>query len=605
MLSSSNKNPFRSEVKLPANSVPHDEEEIPSAPEVPIRTSSSDTKRKSPKSVWQLSCHSLSKTACQKEPFRCNYDESKRICNPVRTEWGEKYSVQWFGSRQLWRTKIVNLLEQTTDGCDLSFAKNIKVFTGKQSASQSIIIAGTIEPTAIDKTRSPDNNVIFKVTYEPRSPLDNSLQVEIAIYRNIITNLVNNRNTPHVTSYLGFQKCTASLKIPADQSKHYYDQLKSIKEDTDESGFILDLYDTTKANLLITERSSGKELFKWLNMETTLRDLLSIIFQVLYTLNCFARIGLQHNDLHYNNIFIEDMGQPITLFYKRNPTEYVELTTRYIAKIYDWDRGSILHPAVPMNLELTGSYCGAYGTCEYYNPKFDYFQFIAFLHQDVLNELVDPSIKPIVKNWFIKLVDWKWYSKLYDRAITHKLGYLEHPTDAELKPVREALRLFVDHKWDDSPFTIRNGSGSDLLPEIFFHPPDELTRTLDMWYPTSESTHQNRIIDETEYEEYEPETTPIFKVWEDELKIDGHHLTEYSGKLAKEISAKIGREFTSDEGDVYSQACWWLCFYRFHRLNISEQKAVVNSPIISDTIDNIWNMFNNRLPIAIPRYTMR
>lgn len=603
MLSSSNKNPFRSEVKLSANPVPHDEEEIPSAPEVPIRTSS-DTKRKSPKSVWQLSCHSLSKTACQKEPFRCNYDESRRICNPVRTEWGEKYSVQWFGSRQLWRTKIINLLEQTTDGCNLSFAKNIKVFTGKQSASQSIIIAGTIEPTAIDRTRSPDNNVIFKVTYEPRSPLDNSLQVEIAIYRNIITNLVNNRNTPHVTSYLGFQKCTASLKIPSDQSKHYYDQLKSIKEDTNESGFILDLYDTTKANLLITERSSGKELFRWLNMETTLRDLLSIIFQVLYTLNCFARIGLQHNDLHYNNIFIEDMGHPITLFYKRNPTEYVELTTRYIAKIYDWDRGSILHPAVPMNLELTGLYCGAYGTCEYYNPKFDYFQFIAFLHQDVLSGMIDPSIKPIVKNWFIKLVDWKWYSKLYDREITHKLGYLEHPTDTELKPVREALRLFVDHKWDDPPFIIRNGSGSDLPPEIFFHPPDELIRTLDMWYPTSESTHQNRMIDETEYEEYEPETTPIFKVWEDELKIDGHNLTEYSGKLAKEISAKIGREFTSDEGDVYSQACWWLCFYRFHRLNVSEQKAVVNSPIISDTIDNIWNMFNNRLPIAIPRYIM-
>jgi hypothetical protein len=64
------------------------------------------------------------------------------------------------------------------------------------------------------------------------------------------------------------------------------------------------------------------------------------------------------------------------------------------------------------------------------------------------------------------------------------------------------------------------------------------------------------------------------------------------------------REFTTEEGDVYNHACWWLCLYQFHRLSLAEQKSLIEFPVISDTIDNIWNMFDNRLPIAIPRYIM-
>lgn len=575
----------------------------PTIPESPKTTTESPGTRRSPKSVWQLACHSLSKVACQKEPFRCRYDKEKQICAPARSEWGEQYSVQWFGSRRLWRDKIIDLLDRVRNGCNISFAENIKVFTSKQSASQSIIISGTIEPTAIDKMRSPNNNVIFKITFSPNNPLDNSLQVEIAIYKNIITRLVNNKNTPHVTSYLGFNQCRDSFKLPSTEIKPYNTQLKEIGNQIDE--FKDKLYNLDEANLLITERSSGIELKKWITKTTLLHDLLSVIFQVLYTLNCFARIGLQHNDLHYGNIFIEDMGQSITLFYKRGPHQYIELTTRYIVKIYDWDRGSILHPAVPSNLELTGIYCKNFSTCEYYNPKFDCFQFVAHLMQYMTENIFGPSDKLELESWLNNVFEQKWFRTIFNSANWARLPYLNKPTDAQFKPVKDVLRLFVDHKWSNSPFTIKSGTGDDLPPEIFFRPPEELTRVQEMWYPVSNLSHQQRDIKAESFEEYEPFINPILKVWEDELRRDDHNLSEYGAKLAAKVSEKIDRKFTDDEGDVYSQACWWLCAYQFHRLDSLQQKALVNFPVVLATIDNIWNMFNNKLPISIPRYVMK
>jgi hypothetical protein len=298
------------------------------------------------------------------------------------------------------------------------------------------------------------------------------------------------------------------------------------------------------------------------------------------------------------------MGQPLTLFYKRGPNQYVELTTRYIAKIYDWDRGSILHPAVPSNLELTKYYCRKYGTCEHYSPKFDPFEFIAILHQRGLNN-VDSSIKATIKQWIIKILDWDWYSKICEREVSHTLSYLERPTDVQFKPVKDALRLFVDHPWIDPPFIVKSGNGDNLPSEIFFQPPQERIRVQEMWNPVTDVTHQSRDIALEGYEEYDPPISPILKTWEDELKLDHHSLSAYGSKLAKEISKKIMREFTTEEGDVYSHACWWLCLYQFHRLSLAEQKSLIEFPVISDTIDNIWNMFDNRLPIAIPRYIMK
>jgi len=299
------------------------------------------------------------------------------------------------------------------------------------------------------------------------------------------------------------------------------------------------------------------------------------------------------------------MGQPLTLFYKRSPHQYVELTTRYIAKIYDWDRGSILHPAVPTNLELTTYFCLDYGTCEFYNPKFDYFQFIAFLHQGI--ELAS-SVKTEIKSWLIKILDWKWYISLFSRDRSHALAYLERPTDAQLKPVKDALRLLIEHSWTDAPFIVRSGTGDDLPPEIFFHPPEKLTRVFETWYPTSTEAHQSRTIEEKRYNDYNDMPLVIMKVWNDEWKKDGITVQDYLKKLVAELDKKTGKNYLNtmdNEARSHKEACFWLCLYKFHRLNLREQKSVASKPLISDLIDNIWNLFDNRLPVAIPRYVMK
>lgn len=66
------------------------------------------------------------------------------------------------------------------------------------------------------------------------------------------------------------------------------------------------------------------------------------LFQLLYTLTCFQEIGLQHNDLHLNNIFVDELTTPIPyISYRISKTTVIILTdVKYVPKIYDFDHSS-------------------------------------------------------------------------------------------------------------------------------------------------------------------------------------------------------------------------------------------------------------------------
>lgn len=69
----------------------------------------------------------------------------------------------------------------------------------------------------------------------------------------------------------------------------------------------------------------------------------SLLFMLMYTLACFQMCGLQHNDLHTSNYFIEEYNPPIPEMFFRVDVNYaVRLTNvRYVPKIYDYDRSSL------------------------------------------------------------------------------------------------------------------------------------------------------------------------------------------------------------------------------------------------------------------------
>jgi len=67
------------------------------------------------------------------------------------------------------------------------------------------------------------------------------------------------------------------------------------------------------------------------------------IFMLVYTLACFQLYGLQHNDLHISNYFIELYSPPIPeIIFRINETDAVILKdVAYVPKIYDYDRSAL------------------------------------------------------------------------------------------------------------------------------------------------------------------------------------------------------------------------------------------------------------------------
>jgi len=191
---------------------------------------------------------------------------------------------------------------------------------------------------------STRNSVIIKASFKATNPLNNSLIVEQKIYENVCKKLLFDQNTPHLMGYLGSYNCAVSnLKLPHDVQEAFNEMRKVLEEEH---------YDTSTVSLLFLEQSPGKQLSKWILMNQDRRDILNVSFQILITLNCFSIVGLRQNDLHFGNIFVEELEEPIVLYYRNSSgNKYVALETTYICKIYDFDRGTIYYPGVPRNTQ--------------------------------------------------------------------------------------------------------------------------------------------------------------------------------------------------------------------------------------------------------------
>src|SRR5437016_3423512 len=89
--------------------------------------------------VLSLPCHALSKAACSKRPT-CKYNEDGQVCEPTDSV---AYSLRWFQSRKAWRNNIKSWISDAS--CSLySYMQNVRVFTAKDSVSNSIIVSGVI-----------------------------------------------------------------------------------------------------------------------------------------------------------------------------------------------------------------------------------------------------------------------------------------------------------------------------------------------------------------------------------------------------------------------------------------------------------------------------
>ena len=264
------------------------------------------------------------------------------------------------------------------NGCYLNTILTDIEFKKPNSASNTVILVGKLK-------YPPYEQVIMKVSQAvDKDAIDNSLYVELEIYTQIINKLYFERITPHVTPYLGTFRCNDFLRsldiLPPTQIRQIKSQWNYITQGNAINYMEPNIF---TANFVVLQMNKGTTLKEFIKTATQ-PELTSILFQVIYTLHCFAKVGLRHNDLHLGNILIETDYPVKTISYFLDPdTVYKVPTNGVFAKIYDFDRGYTSGSTTNFLLENDG-FCQNYGTCNVENPFFDIFSLITNIYFNTL-----------------------------------------------------------------------------------------------------------------------------------------------------------------------------------------------------------------------------
>lgn len=311
----------------------------------------------------------------------------------------------------------VSKFEHKINPCDL---KNIIKYSKTNEGSGSdynTVIFGLLKVNS--------EKVVLKMVFNNKG--DKRKDNDEDLLYNVTNSLLLNNNTPHLIFKYGSLRCE-NFKAPPE--------LKEILESYNK--------DTKLLTTIVLENgyrgNKTKMLYEILKQKLSLKDKLRIVFQIMWTLECFIKIGFQHNDLHFGNILISTLKTPETFTYKYKDT-FFQIKTKYVVKIFDFDR-STKRPTkfnktkIDNRVLVNGSYCYDFGQCnEITNNKFDLFM--------VLRNLIEFQN---FEKWVLKFTTEKTiYTETVWQGISCKdKGYdkrceLLKFTDAELKPVSYIL----------------------------------------------------------------------------------------------------------------------------------------------------------------------
>ncbi len=147
------------------------------------------------------------------------------------------------------------------------------------------------------------------------------------------------------------------------------------------------------------EQASGKTLDDAL-MTLNRTEFLQVLQQLVYTVVCFTDIGLVHNDLHHNNVFVDKLAKPTTFVYFIDNNKFIILPgVEWFARIFDYDYGTMpSRYGINPHVAPSGSLCENIGVCSYFNPKFDLYTLMGTLYR--YRSRFPKDIKKIIKGLF-------------------------------------------------------------------------------------------------------------------------------------------------------------------------------------------------------------
>lgn len=328
--------------------------------------------------------------------------------------------------------KAIQSGEIKLDACRVNelFAdpNNVKALFGEEkgSASTTLILLGKM------RAHVPGNmNIVLKISFQSLTG-DNSLEMERIIYDKVTAPLMLNLHTPHIIAYVGSAKCSHfedtvdvlnTKRITGNATKYELDLVKGWTDLANDK-YAKDDYNLHKMSMLLLERSTGLPLEKWGESKHSAADWRAVFFQLCYTLACFNDVGLQHNDLHWGNVFVERTTNPVVLTYVSNRGKTVhQLKTNIIIKLYDFDlstKYSTKYNRIKLiNTRIANdtSYCEELGFCNYPHPKYDLFKILSYMY--ALRSYQSSDVSAFMKTMTLSIVDtsllkqdWPWHGSL-------------------------------------------------------------------------------------------------------------------------------------------------------------------------------------------------
>jgi hypothetical protein len=289
--------------------------------------------------------------------------------------------------------------------CDLTtIFKDIVIIEPKTQSLTIQVFAKIPDTSSIDILRTyvettHDDNVFIKIGF---NAIDNSDNIERTIYK-YLYNLLKYHRTPNVMRYIMSFKCrdyyfrlrdekdkdSVNVKL-WDKAKEFEDKIFQVKHTVGNL--------TGITSFLVLERAQGMLLHKLLQTQVLSDyDLLCIVFQVTYTLAEFDLAHIRQNDSHLGNIWITIAPIEEEFIYVPVRGKYYVLRTKYIVKIFDFDRGAFTIEGAPIN-ERVVSMCPRNGSCSNHNPYFDTHTFCYKLYKHTAKY---PIIDTIVKSFII------------------------------------------------------------------------------------------------------------------------------------------------------------------------------------------------------------
>ena len=260
--------------------------------------------------------------------------------NPLQSQSQEKSFID-----ASWRLELFNKIKAgqvNIENCQFyDHFTSTQVIPKKGKSSSSATFAKYLN--VLDGNKLFVTKIWWKPSPEER---DNSLEYESRIYETFINYLVKNNYTPHVATFLATFECdlqsfNKSFK-PSIYALSQHGQILEGKQRVDK----------TKLKVLMTENANNSislaSMIAYRLFQTKYSlELEAICFQILYTYECFNRLGLRHNDGHLGNILVSlygtevDKYYPEYLIYILDSTSYAKVPCKYFIRIIDFDFSTV------------------------------------------------------------------------------------------------------------------------------------------------------------------------------------------------------------------------------------------------------------------------